>query len=477
MSVLGRKLGRDLRTSLGLLLAIVSIVAVGVACFVSMGSCYLNLQDAKTRYYTQCRMADFSIELKKAPLAELQAVAELPGVAEIRPRIQFFATVDLPGTRQPLNGQVLSLPDRREPCIDDILLRRGSYFTDRRENEVIVNEAFATKHKLYPGQWIHLVLNNRRQELLIVGTAISSEFVYLLGPGAIVPDPEHFGVFYLKQSYAEEVFDFDGAANQVLGLLSPQMRDEPDGVLREAEQLLEPYGVFSTTPLRDQPSNLFISNEINGLASFAVVMPMIFLGVAATVLNVLLSRLAEQQRTIVGTLKALGYTNRQIFFHFLQFGLTMGLAGGLIGSLMGYAMAGGMIIMYRGFFEFPDLVNRAHWDLQFAGLAISLVCAALGSLRGARAVLRLKPAEAMRPKPPKTGGAILIERITWLWKRLSSAWRGVLRSTFRNRMRTAVAIFATSMGAAILSCGFMLAQGGPFLLDFQFREILRSDVD
>ena len=97
------------------------------------------------------------------------------------------------------------------------------------------------------------MLNNRRQELFIVGTAISSEFVYLLGPGAIVPDPEHFGVFYLKQTYAEDVFDFDGAANQVVGRLAPRRPRTARELLRQAEQiLLAPYGVFTTTPLADQ---------------------------------------------------------------------------------------------------------------------------------------------------------------------------------------------------------------------------------
>ena len=85
MSVLHRKLGRELKSAGGLLLAIVSIVAVGVSCYVAMGSAYNNLNEAKRRYYQQCRMADFSVELKKAPLAELAPIAELPGVVEIRP--------------------------------------------------------------------------------------------------------------------------------------------------------------------------------------------------------------------------------------------------------------------------------------------------------------------------------------------------------------------------------------------------------
>jgi len=475
--VLDRKLLRQLRSSWGLILAITSIIAVGVTCFGTMASCYWNLTEAMSRYYAQCRMADFSIELKKVPLAELRQVAELPGVSEIRPRIQFLATVDLDGVAKPLNGQVLSLPDRREPVINDIVLKRGSYFTDRRENEVIVNEAFALRHKLHPGQWIHLLLNNRRQELFIVGTAISSEFVYLLGPGAIVPDAEHFGIFYLKQSYAEDVFDFDGAANQVLGLLAPEVRETPKLVLDRAERLLAPYGVFTTTPRCDQPSNKFLTMEIKGLRSFAVIMPTIFLGVAAVVLNVLLSRLAEQQRTVVGTLKALGYTDGQIFGHFLKFGLVVGLLGGLVGCIGGYWTAGGMTALYRQFYEFPELTNRLYPSVILGGFAISLLCAVLGSLRGARAVLRLKPAEAMRPKPPRIGRKTVLERIGWFWNRLTSDWRMVLRSTMRNRMRTATGIFAGAMGACLLSSTFMMVLGLSYLIDFQFHTIIRSDVD
>lgn len=477
MSVLDRKLGRELRASGGLLLAITSIIAVGVVCYVSMASTYRNLQESKSRYYRQCRMADFSIELKKVPSAELAAVAELPGVAEIRPRIQFFATVDIPGVAEPLNGQVLSLPDRRKPTINDIVLRRGSYFTDQRDNEVIVNEGFAEKHGLRPGQWIHLVLNNRRQELFIVGTAISSEFVYLVSPGAIVPDPEHFGVFYIKHTYAEDVFDFDGAANQVLGLLTPDARSAPRAVLQRAEQILAPYGVFTTTPRVDQPSNRYLSQEIQGLESFAVVMPVIFLAVAALVLNVLLTRLAQQQRIVVGTLKALGYTNRQVFVHFLKLGMTVGVVGGLLGCAIGYVFAGFMTNMYQDFFKFPDLDNRFYPTIHCTGVAISLACAVAGSLRGTRGVLRLQPAEAMRPQAPRAGGAVLLERIAWLWSRLSSGWRTVLRSMVRSRVRTAAGVFAAAMGAAILSSGFMMAQAGPYLIDFQFKWMLRSDID
>ncbi|HEV3004382.1 MAG TPA: ABC transporter permease [Pirellulales bacterium] len=475
MKALDRKLVRELRTSGGLLLAITSIMAVGVACYVALGFAYRNLAIAKRNYYAECRMPDFAIEVKKAPLAELAPLARLPGVVEIRPRVQFLATVDLQRVPEPLNGIVLSLPDRREPVLSDIVLRRGGYFSDTRDNEVIVNEAFARRHGLHPGHWVHLLLNDRRQELFIVGTAVSSEFTYLVGPGSITPDPEHLGVFYLKQSFAENVFDFAGATNQVLGRLAAGV--PPDEVLRRAELLLAPYGVFTTIPLRDQPSNRFLSNEIQGLEAFGVINPVIFLSVAALVLNVLMTRLAEQQRVVVGTLKALGYLDRQVFAHFLKFGLCIGLLSGVIGIGLGYWISGAMNGLYRKFFEFPSLETHFYPETAVKGLVVSLACSLVGSVHGARAVLKLSPAEAMRPKPPSRGGAIWLERFGGFWRRLSFGWRMTLRNVFRHRFRSAAGAFAAAMGAALMTNALMLVAATQYMIEFQFQRIQRSDVD
>jgi len=478
MKTLRLKLIRDLYHSKWLLLTITSIIAIGVTCFVSMQSAYHNLDQAKKRYYRQCRMADFWIDLKKAPVSELALLADLPGVAEVHPRIQFSATVDLPNVLKPSNGMVISLPDRRARPVNGIVPRRGHYFTERRPNEVIVNDAFAREHGLMPGDWIHLLLNKRREEFLVVGTGISSEFTYLLGPGELVPDPRSFGVFYIKHTYAEEIFDFEGAANQVVGLLTRDARRKNSETLRRAELLLEPFGVFQVTPLRDQPSNLFLSSEIAGLGAFATVVPAIFLAVAALVLNVLINRLARQQRTVVGTLKAIGYGDWAIFRHFLGFGLTVGVLGGLAGSVLGYLSSALMTWIYRLFFEFPDLRSGFYLYTHAVGISISLVCSVVGCLHGARSMLRLQAAEAMRPEPPRSGHTIVLER--WLggvWRRLSSGWRMAIRSIFRARVRTSAGIFAAAMGAGLLVSGFMMLESSQYLLDFEFRHVSRSDID
>jgi len=235
--------------------------------------------------------------------------------------------------------------------------------------------------------------------------------------------------------------------------------------------------VLAATPLADQASNWYLSNEIEGLRTFALFLPAIFLAVAAMVLNVLLTRLAQQQRTVMGTLKALGYTDRKIAWHLLKFGLIVGVVGGLMGDLAGHWLAELLTSIYRQFYQFPELVNRVHLSSHLIGLAISVLCAALGSLRGCQVVLRLRPAEAMRPAPPRQGGRILLERAGWFWGRLSSGWRMVLRSVLRNRRRTAAGVFATAMGTAVMVNAFMMSQSVAYLVDFQFRWLLRSDLD
>ena len=381
MKMLDRKLLREIYRAKGLLLMVTSIIAVGVMCFVSMQTTYRNLVDARARYYSQCRMADFWIDVKKAPSADLAAVANIPGVTDVRQRITFYATADLPDVAEPINSLVISMPHHRgQPVTNDIVLQQGDYFTGRRENEVIVNAAFAAHHRIEPGDFVHLLLNNRRQELFVVGTAISSEYAFLQGPGSLIPDPKRFGVFYIPQRYAEDVFDFNGAANQLVGHLSPSVRDRPDKVLRQIEDQLDDYGVFATTPLSQQASNSFLSADISGIGSMATIIPIIFLTVAAMVLNVLITRLARQQRTVVGTLKALGYGDAQIFLHFMKYGLYVGVLGAALGCGLGHLCAAGLTAVFDYFYQFPDLRNEFQVGTNLLGLIVSVACAEVGSL-------------------------------------------------------------------------------------------------
>ena len=264
MSMLDRKLRRELASSKLLLTAIIAIIAAGIACFVGMSSTYRNLNTALASYYAESRMADFWINLKKAPNADAEALSDLPGVAEVRHRIAFPIVVDLEDADKPIGGMVLSMPDEPGPVINNFVLRRGSYFSQGKRQEVIISEAFAKARRLSPGSFIHLIFNGERRRVLVVGTAISSEYAYLMPPGSIVPDATSYGIFYIKRSFAEEVFNFEGACNSVVGLLTPTARDQPGETLQKLTDALTRYGVFDTTPLSQQGSNVALTGELVG---------------------------------------------------------------------------------------------------------------------------------------------------------------------------------------------------------------------
>jgi len=475
VNILNRKLRRDLWQTRGMLTAVILIVALGVSSLVGMMGTSRNLQLARNIYYGQCRMADFWVDLKKMPVTELDVLDNLGGISEIRNRIVFQVIVDMEGVEEPLSGTLLTLPAEPSPVINGILIRTGTYFTSRRQDEVIVSEAFAQARGITEGDTIHLIMNGQRKPLFVVGTAMSSEYVYMMPPGAIVPEPSRYGVFYVKRGFGEDTLGFHGACNSLVGRLSKEALRNPEPLFDKLRRRLKPYGVFAVTPLRLQPSNLSLSGELAGLSTISFFMPTIFLLVAVLVLNVLMSRLAQQQRTIVGTLKALGYRNLDIFFHFIRFGIFVGAGGTLLGCLLGYWIADAMTIQYRSFFDFPKLGNQFYPGLNLTALIIALVFGMIGTLKGIRTVLNLDPAEAMRPPPPPGGGAVFLEAWTGLWQRLGFQWQIILRNLIRNKGRTLTGVFSAAMGAALVLLTFGTMDSLRYMVDFRFDLVNHAD--
>ena len=400
MKVLDQKLARDLWRTRGMLMAIVAIVAVGIACLVGLVGTSNNLGTALEAYYSKCRMADFWLDLKRVPTSELDYLRRINGVAALRQRLSYPVVVDLKGVAAPVGGQLLSLPDVRRPVINDIIIKSGQYFSRDRREEVIVLEPFAQARELKVGDKIDLVMKGQKKTLLIIAIATSPESAYLMPPGSITPAKGHYGVFFVKRSFAEDTLGIRGAFNSLVGMLTLEARRNPQPVLDELESKLKTYGVFASYPLALQSSNQALHSELGGLSTMSTFMPLIFLMVAALVLNVLMTRLASGQRTVVGTLKALGYSNREVFLHFLKMGAVVGVLGALLGNLLGLWIAGAMTNMYGYFFSLPDLGNRFYPSLFWLSLAVSMLFSLLGTFRGCKPWWgSARPRPCARPRP------------------------------------------------------------------------------
>ena len=359
-------------------------------------------------------------------------------------------TLDVPGLSEPAVGRLISLPDAPKEEAVDLHLRAGRALEPGRKGEVMVGEAFAEAHGLKPGDSIAAILNGRWQRLTIVGVALSPEYVYQLREGELLPDDKRFGVFWMGYEDLAAAYDMKGAFNDVtLSLI--RGASEPQ-VLRQLDRLLEPYGGLGAYGRGDQRSNEYLSNEIRQLRAMALITPGIFLGVAAFLVNVVLSRLVGTQREQIATLKAFGYTRAEIGIHYLKLVLAISVVGAALGTAAGAWFGRGLTSLYTQFFRFPIL----HYHLGLSVVALSLLTSAGAAVGGALGALsramRLPPAEAMRPEPPFSYRPTLLERLG-LQRFFSHSLRMILREIERRPVKSALTCLGLSLGIAVLVLG------------------------
>jgi len=470
---LTRKLLRDLAGMRGQAMAIGLVVAAGVAMFTAYLSNFDSLRRSERRFYERQRFADVFVRLVRAPQSLAPRLAALPGVEIAETRVVADVTLDIPGLTAAATGRLVSIPDEGRPRLNDLFLRAGRWPEPSRPGEVLANEAFATANRLKPGARFAALINGRRRELRLAGVALSPEYVYSIRPGELIPDDRHFGVLWMGRRELAAAFDLEGAFNDVSFRLDHGA--SLDEVIERADRLLEPYGGLGAIPRSLQLSAWMLGSELRQLESFGVILPGIFLAVAAFVLNIALSRALALQRAQIATLKALGYANRAIAAHYRGWALAVVGAGALFGVGAGAGLGAAIARMYNQYFKFPDLDYRVSAGVALAGVAIALVAAELGARRAVARAVRIPPAEAMRPEPPARYRKSAIET-TALGRRLTQGARIVLRNLARQPGRAATSILGIALGGAIVFVGLTFLDSIDRIIATEFHIAQRQDA-
>lgn len=472
---LNRKLLRDLWKFKGQVIAVTAVILCGITTYVCMSSVYRNLKLTRDTYYQEYRLADFWIPLERAPETAAYKLAGLDGVTRVRSRIVQDVNVDVEGDDSPKIGRLVTMPDVRKAVLNDIHIVSGHYFSNDALDEVILSDRFAKENNLGVGDTIQASMNSRKETLRIVGTALSPEYVYMIrNAQEFIPNDSGFGVLYVKETFAEMLGDMGGACNEIIGTVDD--REKLDVIFDRAKKMLKPYGVLATIKRHDQISNRYISDEIKNLGVSAKIEPSIFLGIAALILMIMLARMVKRERTEIGVLKAYGYSNAAIMAHYLKFALVISVAGWLGGVGVGMWLGRGMIVLYQDFYQFPLLRYRFYWDVIAIGLLIGAISGTAGASVAAFRVLQISPATAMRPEAPRLGGAILLERIEWLWRRISFSWKMIIRNISRYKLRAAFTVVGVALSGAILIVGWFTNDCMDWLMDYQFTKMQRQDM-
>jgi putative ABC transport system permease protein len=473
MKALDKKLWRDLWQMKGQALAIVLVIMSGVSTFVMFISTMDSLNITRDRFYRDNSFADVFASLKRAPEDLKERIREIPGVNLVETRVAADVKLDIQGFNEPVTARLVSVPDNGPQVLNRLYLRRGRMVDPTKDNEVIVSEAFAEAHGFSPGDSFGAVINGRWKTLVITGIALSPEFILQVRPGAISPDFKRYGILWMGRRALGTAYDMEGAFNDVVLKLSPGV---PVGdVIARLDTLLERYGGFGAVGRKDQISHRFLNEEFRQLQQSADLYPMIFIGVAAFLLNVVISRSVSTQREQIATLKAFGYRTSDVAVHYVKLVVLIVIIGCTFGSLLGIWLGTGLGNIYMKFYRFPYLEYVLHPSVVGTAAFITIVSAVLGTVHAVWKTVRIPPAEAMRPEPPARYRKTMIERVIPA-SMVSQPSRIILRNIDRRPVKTFFTIAGIAMACAIMIAGGFFKDTMNYMVNIQFKMAHKEDM-
>jgi len=467
-----RKLARDLWSLKTQVVSIALVIACGIGGFIASFSTHDSLVWSREHYYDTARFPHVFASAKRAPLAVVEKIRAIPGVSEVETRVTRDAQLSIEGVVPPMIARLIGVDFARLPAMSRLTLKSGRWPAPGAAGEAVVNQRFLEARRLKLGMRAQVLMNGKLERLTIVGTALSPEYIYATRGGGM-PDDEWFGVFWVEARALASAFNMEGAFNSVLLRLAHGASSQT--VVDALDRVLEAYGSFGAVGREDQISHKIVSQEINQQRIFGLVLPSIFLFVAAFILNVVLHRQVNAQRGEIAALKALGYEDRAIAWHYLKFASVIVLLGAVIGVALGWRLGRAMTGLYTDFFHFPLFHFRLLPWVVLAGTGAALAAAFGGALAAIRGVVKLRAAEALRPPAPAEFRPLLVERLGYA-EVFTPSQRMILRNLERKPLRAAFTVAGIAGSVAILLSGTFWVDAVEYFIDVQFNQVQRANV-
>lgn len=433
-NTLRRKLVRDIRQSAMQFIALIALCMLGVFLFSGIDAFALITKQSNEAYFAQNRLAHFFITLPSADRDALSRVRAIDGVAHAQARFSMEMEADLPGDPTLIvtafDGDIgVNIPWILEGDMLDPNDRRGC----------MLQEAFARTRGLNVGDSITMEYQGMRYPLIIRSIVNSPEYISL-SDGMTVDTMQYGYILVSAKAFAAIPL------TEIAVLVNPQADEQ---TVRAAIERTLPTAFI--VDRRIHQSTSVVENNAQMFRDLSVLFPLAAYAVSAMIVMTTLSRMVDKERQQIGTLRALGFADGQIRHHYLCYAIVPSLIGSVLGLLLGfYGLPAAFWDVLFGQNEYPFLAQP---PLSVQSLAIGalnvLVSAAICLYTFQKSAAECTAA-LLRPKPPKAGERIILERITPLWRRMSFNSKMITRNLLRSKMRTVMSC------AGLLCCNALL---------------------
>src|SRR5579871_3694270 len=468
MTLLHRKLVRDIRAAFWQFAAIRLVAAVGIALFHGFLVAYLNQKVSYAISYDRLRFADMTVAMRSAPRFLTYSLARLPGVRAVEGRIVKDVEVEQEAGRRPrVIGRLITIPADRLPAVNRFVVLEGHAILSGTRREVLLEASFARANHYRPGDRLYPRFGGHRVAFVVAGIVTSPEYIYpVASRQSSLPLPETFGVMFAAQGQVESQLGMVGAMNEV-DLLTEPGQAAAVGAL--VARRLHAYGPEAPMGRDEQPSNKLLQTSLEGNKPFLVVMPMLFLAAAALAVALVLARWGQAQRAQVGFLRASGFPPGAILVHYLEVGAVIGAGGGVLGVVLGHLLGLWLSSVYEQFLHMPYFQRDAHPEVAAVAFCLSLLACVLGALGPAQQAARIAPAEAMRGETPMRGGHFATGR-------LPLALALPLRNLLRRPLRSLGTASGVAVSVILMIIAGTLSDSLDYTLNLFLHQIQRYDL-
>ncbi len=465
---------RDIRNNKGQYIAVIIVVVLGITIYNAISMSFQNLNSAIEGYYEEYRLPDLFIRFNNAPEDVVNIVKKTDGVSSAQGRLVLDVPMEIPDYENRIRARVVSVPLCNDDALNRLHLEEGQYISWDYRDRALLEKLFMEFHGLNIGDSIYPIIDGKKMELRILGKAISPEYIYAV-PSAqeMMPDNERFTILYMEHDFLQQISGYGGMVNEVVIKLKDG--SQAGEIKKELERRLKGYGLLSINTREDEVSYAMMETELNALQAIGFAYPAIFLIIASIVIYMLLIRLVDNQRKQIGILMALGFTKAALLFHYIGYALFVGFAGTILGSLIGAQMAKGLARFYLKFFNVPMYGVKIYPGVAVIGFLMGITFCATAGYNGAKRVLNIAPAEAMRPITPVKGDKWWGERVLPLLAGLGIPWRLTFRNMWRNKKRTLFALTAIAMVVGLMISILTMLDSMDHLFDKAFGEALSYD--
>lgn len=474
-----KKMLRDIWSNKGSYIACLVIVIIGLIVFTSFSILSDNLDLSKNTFYTEQNFADGFVELKSMPMANVDSLKDIDGIKNINGRVVKEVRVNDEDKDEAVYLDLVFFEMESEHRINDVKVLQGSDldgdFGDGSLNTALDNQFFEVNNLNLADQ-VEVIAGGRIRELNIKSVGMSPEFTYpLRSESDMFPNPEQYGIAFLSYDDVSQVFP--DMTNRINSLVFTLKEDANYDLVEESlEEELRQYGLKSVYPRAEQTSHLMLSEEVEMLGRVSTAMPLMFLGIASIIIYIMLKRLVEQQRGQIGILKAFGYTNSEVMIHYISYALFVGVVGGFLGGILGIIYSIPLTALLMEFFNVPEVYERFSLYYLFLGIILSTGVFALAGFQGCKHVLKLKPAEAMRPPAPVFTGKALLEKINFFWNLLTIQGKMAVRNLSRNKSRSLFMFIGITLSCSVVALTWSLNDMVDKLTLRQFEEVETYDA-